>query len=66
MVFHCPMYDHLRFKYADLFPPDLPHSIACFLSQDQIRVASFIHDCQVLRSQHAFMSLAGSEPACNH
>jgi hypothetical protein len=66
MVFHCPIYAHLRFSHADLFPPDLPHSIACFLSQDQTRVASFIYECQVLRSQHACMSLAGSESACNH
>ena len=21
MVFHCPIYDSLRFEYADLFPP---------------------------------------------
>ena len=63
MVFHCPIYDHLRFEYADLFPPDLPTSIPCFLSQDQNRVASFINDCHVLRRRNACMSLAGSESA---
>jgi hypothetical protein len=63
MVFHCPAYDHLRFEYADLFSPDLPQSIACFLSQDQIRVAAFIHDCHVLRRRNACMSLAGSGSA---
>lgn len=63
MVFHCPIYDHLRFEYADLFPPDLPPSIACFLSQSQTRVAAFIHDCHVYRRRNACMSLAGSESA---
>ena len=63
MVFHCPIHDHLRFEYADLFPPDLPTSIPCFLSQDQNRVASFINDCHVLRRRNACMSLAGSESA---
>jgi len=63
MVFHCPIYDSLRFAYADLFPPDLPMSIPCFLSQDQNRVAAFIHNCQVQRCKHACMSLAGSESA---
>lgn len=52
MVFHCPIYEHLRFQYADLFSP-LPPSLASFLSQNQTRVASFIHACQVLRRQHA-------------
>ena len=63
MVFHCPTLDHLRFEFADLFPPDLPPSIPCFLSQDQTRVASFIHACSVVRRRNACMSLAGSEPA---
>ncbi|KAL4857465.1 LINE-1 retrotransposable element ORF2 protein [Chlorella vulgaris] len=63
LVFHCPIYDMLRFKYADLFSPALPPSIACFLSQDQNRVASFINDCHVLRRRNACMSLAGSESA---
>jgi hypothetical protein len=63
MVFHCPAYDHLRFEYADLFSTNQPHSIACFLSQDQTRVAAFIHDCHVLRRRNACMSLAGSESA---
>jgi hypothetical protein len=53
MVFHCPLYERLRFQYADLFPPDLPLTIQCFLSHDQKRVASFIHECSVLRRQHA-------------
>ena len=63
LVFHCPIYDHLRFEYADLFPFPLPPSLACFLSQDQTRVAAFIHDCLVLRRRNACMSLAGSESA---
>jgi hypothetical protein len=63
MVFHCTLYDSLRFQYADLFPLDLPTSLHCFLSQDQKRVAAFIHDCSVLRRRNACMSLAGSESA---
>ena len=62
-IFVCPVYDHLRFEYADLFPSDLPHSIPCFLSQNQTRVAAFIHDCQILRRRNACMSLAGSDSA---
>jgi hypothetical protein len=53
MVFHCPLYDHLRFEYADLFPPDLPPTIPCFLSQDQTRLAQFIHACLVYRRRNA-------------
>ena len=53
MVFRCPIYDHLRFEYADLFPPDAPPSLDCFLSQDQTRVAAFIHACKVTRCQNA-------------
>ena len=52
MVFHCPIYERLRLQYADLFSP-LPPSLASFLSQNQTRVAAFIHDCHVLRRQHA-------------
>ena len=63
MIFDCPIYDDLRFEFADLFPPELPRSIPCFLSQDQNRVATFIHKCNVKRCQHACMSLAGSESA---
>ena len=63
MIFDCPIYDDLRFEFADLFPPELPRSILCFLSQDQNRVAAFIHLCKVKRCQHACMSLAGSESA---
>ena len=63
MIFYCPIYDDLRFEFADLFPPELPHSIPCFLSQDQNRVATFIYKCHVIRCQHACMSLAGSESA---
>ena len=66
MIFHCPIYEELRFQYADLFPQDLPQSTDCFLYQDQKRVAAFIHDCSVLRRRNACMSLAGSESApCN-
>jgi hypothetical protein len=63
MVFHCPIYDHLRFEYADLFSTDLPPSIPSFLSQNQTRVAAFIHDCHIVRRRNACMSLAGSESA---
>jgi hypothetical protein len=63
MVFHCPIYDHLRFEFADLFPTQLPPSLPCFLSQDQTRVAAFIHSCLILRRRNACMSLAGSETA---
>jgi hypothetical protein len=63
MVFHCPIYDHLRFEYADLFPIDMPQTLSSFLSQDQKRVAAFIHDCLTLRRSNACMSLAGSESA---
>ena len=35
LVFHCPLYDDLRFQYADLFPTHLPPSLSSFLSQDQ-------------------------------
>ena len=63
MIFHCPIYDCLRFEYAELFPPHLPEHIPCFMSQDQKRVASFIHDCSVIRRRNACMSLAGSESA---
>lgn len=63
MVFYCPLYDHLRFEYADLFSTDLPPSISSFLSQDQTRVAAFIHACHIVRRRNACMSLAGSESA---
>jgi len=63
MVFHCPIYSHLRFQYADLFPHSMPQSISCFLTQNQTRVAAFIHACHVLRRRNACMSLAGSESA---
>jgi hypothetical protein len=63
MVFHCPLYERLRFEHADIFPPDLPLTIPCFLSQDSTKVASFIHNCSVLRRRNACMSLAGSESA---
>ena len=53
MAFHCPLYDHLRFEYADLFPPDMPQTIPCLLSQDQTRLAQFIHDCLVYRRRNA-------------
>ena len=59
LIFTCPLYDNLRLQYADLF------STACldvssFLSQDQRRIAQFIHACFDLRSRATQMSLAGS------
>jgi hypothetical protein len=50
-IFHCHLTEDLRFHYADLFDPNMPESTSCFLSQDQDRVAMFIHDCSVLRSR---------------
>lgn len=48
-IFHCPLYDDLRWEFADLFDPQLPQSTTCFLSQDQNRIAAYIHKCSVLR-----------------
>ena len=48
MIFDCHIYDDLRFEFADLFPPELPRSIPCFLSQDPNRVATFIFKCHLL------------------
>jgi hypothetical protein len=50
MIFHCPLYSHLRFEFADLFTPASCTSLATFLSQqNQSRIAAFIHACFVLR-----------------
>jgi hypothetical protein len=59
MVFHCPLYDSLRFKFADLFSAT-SQTLPCFLQQNQDRVAEFVHSCFTLRSQMTQMSLAGS------
>ena len=62
MVFHCPLYESLRFEFADLFSADR-NTLAMFLDQNPDRVAQFVHSCFELRSQVAHMSLAGSGKA---
>ena len=62
MVFHCPLYESLRFEFADLFSADR-NNLATFLDQNPDRVANFVHSCFDLRSQVAHMSLAGSGKA---
>ena len=47
-LFHCPDYDHLRSKYADLF--STPRSVRSFLTQTAAhRVALFRTECRALR-----------------
>jgi hypothetical protein len=63
LVFACPLYDSLRFDFADLFSTDC-HTLASFLNQmNQERVAQFVYACFDLRRQMTQMSLAGSENA---
>lgn len=62
LVFDCPLYDSLRFQFADLFSTDC-HTVACFLSKNPDRVARFIYSCFELRRSTTHMSLAGSEIA---
>ena len=59
-IFTCPLYHSLRFDYADLFSTDC-HTVACFLSKNQDRVAKYIYTCTDLRRSATQMSLAGSE-----
>mgnify|MGYP001810832201 CR=1 FL=1 len=35
---HCPIYDHLRSGYADLFPPDLPHPSLDFCPKTRLEL----------------------------
>ena len=48
-LFHCPLYDELRWEYADLFSPQQPQSTTLLLSHNQTRVASYIHSASILR-----------------
>ena len=48
LVFICPLYDSLRLEFADLFSTDC-HTVSCFLSQNQDRVAQFVYACSTLR-----------------
>ena len=48
-VFVCPLYQGLRFEFADLFNPHLPQNLTSFLDQTQIRLALFVHKCSELR-----------------
>ena len=52
-IFHCPLTENLRWQFADLFDPHLPQSTSSFLSQDQVRIAAFIHECSVLRCRNS-------------
>jgi hypothetical protein len=61
-VFKCPLYDSLRFQFADLFSTNC-HTIACFLSKNPDGVARYIYSCFELRRSTTHMSLAGSEIA---
>lgn len=47
MVFDCPLYDHIRFEFAELF--STRHTLDSFLLQNQDRVANFIYSCTTLR-----------------
>ena len=50
MVFDCPLYDHLRFEFADLFTSPSSHDLQSFLlHENQDRIAQFIHSCYTLR-----------------
>jgi hypothetical protein len=57
-VFECPLYESLRFDFAELFHKR--HTLDSFLIQNQERVAAFIYACSEQRRQVAQMSLAGS------
>ena len=59
MVFTCPLYEPIRFKFANLFTSDC-QDLNTFLSNDLDDVAMFIYSCFELRSTATQMSLAGS------
>ena len=65
MVFDCPCYAPLRFKFADLFLDfSTSHDLGSFLDQSPDRVASFIHACFELRNCFAtHMGPAGPDNA---
>lgn len=48
-VFDCPLYEDLRWDFADLFTPHLPQSVSSFLSHNLNRLAHFTHECSVRR-----------------
>jgi hypothetical protein len=61
-LFECPLYDSLRFQFADIFSTDC-HTVACFLTKNPDRVAQYVYSCFELRRRTTHMSLAGSEIA---
>ena len=61
-IFDCPLYDTLRFQFADIFSTDC-HTVACFLTKNPDRIAQYIYSCFELRRRTTHMSLAGSEIA---
>lgn len=61
-IFDCPLYDSLRFQFADIFSTDC-HTVACLLTKNPDRVAKYIYSCFELRRRTTHMSLAGSEIA---
>ncbi len=63
MLFDCPLYDTIRYDYADLFISPYSSTSSFLLTENQDRLAQFIHSCYTLRSSIAQMSLAGSENA---
>lgn len=59
MIFHCPLYDSLRFQFADLFSTDC-RTVSCFLSStNQDRTANFVYACREARRSATQMGLAG-------
>ena len=61
MVFDCPLYSTIRFKFADIFSTCL--TLDSFLSQNQGKVAEFIYSCSELRSRTTHLGHAGPEKA---
>jgi len=59
MVFTCPLYEPLRFKFANLFNLD-SEDLCMFLSDNYDDVAQFIYSCFEIRSTATQMSLVGS------
>ena len=50
-IFVCPLHDHLRQSYADLFTHVEGHNLSAFLTQGAVhRIALFLTDCRALRN----------------
>ena len=63
MIFECPLYDSLRFRFSEIFSTDCS-TLDCFLNQtNQDRVAKFVHACFGIRRQVTQMGLAGPDNA---